>query len=320
LVIVEIPVAVETVHSYNRYQHDALQERPSGDLAFGLKLFPDLRGPASPVAIVNDLELVDSLGADAISVVVDPEGGRGRALDSLAHILDDLRDDSTTIIVTLGYPVRARTLLQRNPAAYLAERLADVNRLTRALHPTIFLPAYEPYGEGVRALGVRPLAFWTDYIQRAAVIAHHVNPNIKVGVATASYGWRDSALYAWAASRESPVDIVGFSLLPGLDGATSLDTHLRIAKRWMQSYPHPKPHWIWAAGGYPIAHGEESQVLSLRGVLSWATTQELVHGIVISDAGDYDAQRGLRAPDGHFRPALGEVLRAIQGLHEAATQ
>jgi hypothetical protein len=108
--------------------------------------------------------------------------------------------------------------------------------------------------------------------------------------------------------------------MPGFDGATSLDTHLRIARRWLHSYIHPKPHWIWAAGGYPIAHGEQSQVLALRGVLSWATIQEAIQGVVLTDAGDYDAQRGLRGPDGRFRPALHEVLRVINSLRESVAQ
>ncbi|HXC25798.1 MAG TPA: hypothetical protein VNU46_07775, partial [Gemmatimonadaceae bacterium] len=320
LVIIEIPEAVESIHSYRRYEHDTLQERPAGDLTFGLKVFPELRGAPPPIAITNDLALADSLGVDAIAVVVDPEGARGKALDSLAHVLDNLRQDSTTIIVTLGYSERARTELRRSQAMYIEDRLADVNRLTRALRPTIFLPAYEPYGEGARTLGVQPPEFWISYIRRAASIVHHVNPNIKVGVAAASYGARDSVVYSWAAARTSPVDIVGFSLMPGFDGATSLDTHIRIARRWLQSSRHPKPHWIWAAGGYPIAHGTQSQVLALRGVLSWASTQEVIQGVVLTDAGDYDAQRGLRGSDGQFRPALHEVLRVINSLRESAAQ
>ena len=320
LVIVEVPEAVEAIQSYRRYEHDTLQERPEGDLTFGLKVFPELRGAPPPVAITNDLALADSLGVDAIDVVVDPEAARGRALDSLAHVLDNLRQDSTTIIVTLGYPAEARTAMRRSKAAYVEARLEDVDRLTRALQPAIFLPAYEPYGEGARMLGVQPPEFWIDYIRRAAVVAHHVNPNIRVGVAAASYGSRDSVLYAWAAGRRAPVDIVGFSLMPGFDGATSLDTHMRIARRWLQLYAHPKPHWIWAAGGYPIAHGEESQLLALRGVLSWATQQEQIHGVVLADAGDYDAQRGLRGSNQRFRPALREALRIINSVRESEGQ
>jgi hypothetical protein len=320
LVLVELPGASETISSYSRYQHDVLTARGAGDFQFGLKVFPDLRAAPPPIAIDNDFQLTDSLGVDGISIVVDPEGARGKALDSLVHSLDNVRDDSTVLIVTLGYPRGARAALDRSPSAYMDDRLADVNRLARALRPSIIVPAYEPYGEGARALGVRTPAYWIDFITRSAAIAHHVNPNIRVAVAAASFGARDSVVYRWAAARGSPVDVLGFSLMPGFDGATSLDTHMRIAQRWLRVTPRPKPHWILAAGGYPVAHGESSQVLALRGVLAWATSQPAVRGVVFTDAGDYDAQRGLRAPDGRFRPALAELTRSITAERESASQ
>jgi hypothetical protein len=61
-------------------------------------------------------------------------------------------------------------------------------------------------------------------------------------------------------------------------------------------------------------------LLALRGVLVWATSQPAVHGVIFTDAGDYDAQRGLRAPDGRFRLALAELQHAIAAEHESATQ
>lgn len=320
LVLVEIPGASEAISSYARYEHESLTARGAGDFQFGLKIFPDLRSAPPPIALKSDFQLIDSLGVEAISIVVNPEGARGKALDSLVRSLDNVRDDSTVLIVTLGYPRSARAALNRSPAAYMEQRLADVNRLARALKPNIIIPAYEPYGEGTRALGVRTPEFWIDFISRSAAIAHHVNPNIRVGVAAASFGSRDSVVYRWAAGRGSPVDVLGFSLMPGFDGATSLDTHMRIAQRWLRATPRPKPHWILASGGYPVAHGEQSQLLALRGVLAWATSQPAVHGIVFTDAGDYDAQRGLRGPDGRFRPALDELVRAITAEHESATQ
>lgn len=318
LVVIEIPVAVETIRSYGRYEHATLQERPAGDFSFGLKVFPELRSAPPPLALTNDLSLADSIGLEAVEVIVDPEAARGKPLDSLAHVLDDLRADSVMIVVVLGYPANGRQVLQRNEAAYVDARLADVNRIARALRPAVLIPAHEPYGEGTRTLGIRPPRFWIDYIQRAAVIAHHVNPNIRVGVAASSYGTRDSTLYAWAAARGAPVDIVGFSLMPGFDGVTSLDTHLRIARRWMHMYDRPKPHWVWSAGGYPVAHGERSQVLALRGIFAWATSQPEVEGVVVTEAGDYEAQRGLRAPGGRLRPALNEVTRTVNAIRESA--
>lgn len=320
LVLVELPAAAEAIGSYRRFARDVLTERADGDFAFGLKVLPDLRSTPPPVAINTDLQLADSLGVDALSIVVAPEGARGRALDSLARVVDNIRDDSTTLIVTLSYPSDARAQIARNPAAYTDARLADVNRLTRALRPNIFIPALDPYGAGARALGTRPPDFWIQYFTRAAAIAHYVNPNIKIGIAASSYGTRDSTLYAWAASRTSPVDLPGFSLMPGFDGATSLDTHMRIAQRWLRAQDRPKPHWVWSAGGYPIAHGEESQRLALRGTLAWATAQPAVVGFVVTQAADYDTERGLRGPTGRARPAMAELIRAIATEHEAAAQ
>ncbi|MGI8546118.1 MAG: hypothetical protein ACR2M1_02110 [Gemmatimonadaceae bacterium] len=318
IVLVELPAAAEAIGSYQRYDGDVLTERRDGHFEFGMKVFPDLRGAPPPIAIANDLGLVDSLNVGAVSIVVDPEAARGKALDSLAHVLENVRDDSTALIVTLGYSRDARALMRRSQSAYVDQRLDDVNRLTRALRPNIFVPALEPYGEGTRVLGTQPPSFWIDYVTRAAAIAHHVNPNIKIGLAAASYGSRDSALYAWASARTSPVDVPGFSLMPGFDGATSLDTHLRIAQRWLRMQDRPKDNWVYSAGGYPIVHGEQSQTMALHGILAWATAQPAIVGVVITEAGDYDSQTGLRSPDGRFRRALQEVTRAMRSEHESA--
>jgi hypothetical protein len=272
-VVLAMPRAVETIRSYQRFATATPQDRPAGDLVFGLQIFPELRDVLPAVAIRDDLPIVDSLSLDAVLVVIDPEALRYRWLDSLSHALDHVRSDSTFLIVTLGYPRDAARAFQASPDQYVEQRLRDVDRVTRALRPTVFIPADEPYGAGERALGTLPPSFWIDYITRAARVAHHVNPNIKIGLSAASYGPRDSVLYAWAARRGAPVDWLGFSLMPQAGGGNTLDTHLRIAQRWMRNFPPVKPHWVWSAGGYPIAHGEQSQVLALRGVIAWATAQ-----------------------------------------------
>lgn len=317
-VLIAIPRGVETIRSYDRFATQSPSDRPNGDFNFGLQLFPELRDAPPPVAIDNDLPIADSLGLDAISIIVDPEALRLKALDSLAHTLDNTRDDSTILIVTLGYPRDAERLFHASSEAYTVNRLRDVDRIARALRPTVIIPAYEPYGVGERALGTLPPDYWMTYITDAARAIHHVNPNIKVGLAAASYGPRDSALYAWAARRSSPVEWLGFSLMPEAEGGKTLETHLRIAQRWMRLYPPVKPHWVWSTGGYPITHGEQSQVLALRGVIAWATAQPAVVGVVVTEAGDYDAQRGLRAPTRRFRPALDEFGDAIESVRASA--
>ncbi len=320
LVLVQIPTSLAAIKSYNMYADDRLQEHPEGDFAVGLKIFPDLRSGPPPLALRYDLQMADSLNVDAISVIINPEAARGVALDSIAHSIDDIRTDSTRLIVTLGFPKDARAAFDRSPGKYTDERIADVNRIARALRPNILLPVLEPYGEAEEAMGIQSTDYWKGYLTRAARVAHYINPNIRVGVSAASYGTRDSTLYAWAASRGSGIDVVGFSLMPGLDGAISLDTHMRVAQRWMRQFPdRPKEHWVFAAGGYPQAHGDRSQELALWGVMAWATAQAPIKGIVILEAADYSAIRGLRRSGGNLRPAFSAIQRAERGLAETAT-
>jgi hypothetical protein len=145
-----------------------------------------------------------------------------------------------------------------------------------------------------------------------------VNRRIQIGVAASSFGRRDSTLYYWAAARGSPVDVVGFSMMPGFDGARVLDTNMRIAQRWMRSFgTRPKPHWVFSAGGYPVTHGEDSQELALWGVLAWATAQSPIKGLIVTEAGDYSVMRGLRTAGGRYRSSVSALIRAERGLREA---
>lgn len=320
LVLVEMPKGFKTNRSYAQYAKQQLQEHPEGDFAIGLKVFPDLKGPPPPLALERDLSLADSLGVDAIAMTINPEGARLASLDSIARTVDDRRGDSTLIIIALGYPSDAAQQFRNSPSDYTKKRVADIDRIARRLRPDILIPAVDPYTEGSRAIGTQEPEYWTDYITRAARIAHGVNRRIRIGIAASSYGSRDSTLYFWAARRESPVDVLGFSMMPGFDGATSLDTHIRIATRWMHALgPRVKPHWVFSAGGYPVAHGEESQALALWGVMSWATSQEPIKGLIVTEAGDYNVLRGLATAGGRYRSVVAAVMRAEQGLRETAT-
>lgn len=320
LILVEMPNAFETNKSYTRYAKEQLQEHPDGDFDIGLKIFPDLRGPPPPLALERDVGLADSLDLKAVSMVIAPEGARLAALDSIARTVEDRRADSTLIIIALGYPKGAAQQFRASPEEYTKKRVADIDRISRRLRPDILIPAVDPYGDGSRAIGTQPPEYWIDYLTRAARIAHYVNRRIRIGVAASSYGTRDSTLYFWAAARNSPVDVVGFSMMPGFDGATSLDTHMRIAQRWMRAQgARPKPHWVFSAGGYPVTHGEASQELALWGVMSWATTQTPIKGLIVTEAGDYDVMRGLRTASGRYRSSVSAIIRAERGLRETAT-
>ena len=314
LVVVELPGAYAGIRSYAPHDKDQLQEHPEGDFKIGLKIFPDLRSAPPPVAIANDLDLADTLNVDAISIVIDPEAARGIALDSIARSVEEARADSTVLIVALGYPKNAEQEMKQSREGYTTSRLRDIDRIARRLKPDYLIPATDPLQEGERVLGAQTPQYWIDYFSRAARVAHYVLPRIKVAIPMSSYGTRDSTLYAWAAQRGSPIDVVGFSLLAGFDGARSLDTHLRVAQRWLRLYPSPKEHWVFAAGGYPLVHGEQNQERAVRDVLAWATAQAPINGLVVYEGGDYTTVRGLRAPGGRLRPVVAEILTAERGL------
>ena len=315
LVVVELPGAFAGIKSYAVHDTEKLQEHPEGDFKIGLKIFPDLRSGPPPVAITNDLALADTLDVDAISVVIDPEAARGVALDSLARSIEQARSDSTILIVALGYPKKGENEFKQSREAYTMARLKDVDRIARRLKPDYLIPATDPLEEGARVLGEQSPQYWIDYFTRAARVAHYIYPRIRVSVPMSSYGTRDSTLYAWAAR---PIDAVGFSMLAGFDGARSLDTHMRVAQRWMRQFPKPKEHWVFAAGGYPMVHGEENQRRTIWGVLAWATAEVPIKGLVVYEGGDYNSVRGLRAAGGRLRPATDAILIAEKGLRASA--
>ena len=314
LLLVELPGAYAAVKSYAIYADVRLQEHPEGDFKLGLKVFPDLRSGPPPVALDNDLSLADTLDIDAISVVVNPEGARGIALDSLARSIEQSRSDSTVLIVALGYPKKGADEFKRSREAYTTARLKDIDQIARRLKPDYLIPATDPMEEGLRVLGSQDPTYWIDYFTRAARLAHYIYPRIKVAVPMSSYGTRDSILYAWAARPGSPIDVVGFSLLAGFDGARSMDTDMRVARRWMQQFPKPKEHWVFATGGYPLIHGELNQMRAVWGTLAWATAEAPIKGLVVYEGGDYNTVRGIRASGGRLRPVFDKLVQAEKGL------
>src|SRR5215218_7351377 len=316
--VAEFPSAVVAVRSYSNYARDRLQERPRGDFTIGLRIFPYLDDAPPPLALRNDIALVDSVGLGAIAVVIDPAGARLAALDSLARSLEEERRDSVLLIVAVGYDANAEESFRRSPAAHMRARLATVDRIVRRLRPDIILPARDPYTEGTRAMGRVPLAWWQEYLRLASLDAHRVSNRVRVGVAASAFVGADSALYGWASSAASPVDVVGFSFYPSYDGGGSLSARLHVADRWMRN--STKSHWVFSAGAFPVTHGETSQARALWGTLAWATSKAAIKGLIVESAGDYDVVTGLRAPGGRVRPALATLERAVAAMAETASQ
>ena len=315
----EIPRALRALSSYAPYANDRLRERPAGDFAVGIKLLPLLDGPPAAVALRSDLALADTLGVSTLRIDLSPTAVNNATLDSLRRSLEHLARDSTLLVVALGDHPSA--LFARRPRALdEPRRLAALDRIARALHPDFVLPVVEPYGAAARVHGRLPLDRWRNYLTRAAAVVHRVDPSIRVGVSAASYDATDSALYAWAAAAESPVDAPGFSFIPHASGARALDVQLRTADRWMRAAHPTKPQWVWAVQGLPMAHGEANQERTLWGTLAWATARSTIKGLIVAEAGDYETTTGLRAPDGRLRRAAFALARAVKALRETEGQ
>jgi hypothetical protein len=317
IIILDVPAATGAVRSYSTYTNERLTERADSDFAIGLKIFPSLTGGPPPLAIESDLDLADTVGAQALSVYLAPGGTSNASLDSLAHTLADQRGDRQ-LLVALDLSDERRPAVAQQ-AAYFDARVADLNRIVHVLHPDFIIPAIDPNGAASRALGRIPIAIWIAYFRRAATIAHQSTPKTRVLVHVGGFGARDSALYAWAAAPASPVDAIGFTLVPWLGGAATLDARMRTADSWLNSYPEPKEHWVLEAGGLPMAHGEQNQARAIWGTIAWATSRRAVKGAIVFEASDYGTPIGLRAPGGRVRPAAATLARAIKVLSENAS-
>jgi hypothetical protein len=316
-----LPSAWLTITSYDPLAGQQLQERPAGDFLVGLRMLPLLDAPPSASTLRTDLSLVDTVGAEAVSVRIDPRGAHPAALDSLGRALDALRRDTTTLILTLEYPPDAAQQYAASPQAYQEARLAELGRITRRLHPDYLVVADEPFVRGDSAVGASlATATWIRYLTAAAFTVHRIDAKVRVAVAVSAFGARDSALYQWAAAPDAPIDAVGFVMRPLFAGASDLDAQMRSADRWMAAAaPTLKENWVFATYGYPVSHGEVNQERAIWSTLAWATSRPAVKGVIVADAADYGAVTGLRAPSGRLRRATDAVARATRSLRDATT-
>jgi hypothetical protein len=312
-----VPGATSAGSALEEHLDDRLRERPAGDFRVGLKVLPDIATPPSPGAARADMQLATSLGVRAIGLVIAP-GASTLALDSVASVLSDI-DDSVTVVVAIGYKGKLVPELGSVPLDE-ALRLRTIENVVRKLRPDILLPAEDPLAVGSRILGSQSVERWQSYYTSAARRAKAIDPRVKIGFSVSSYGIADSILYAWAAQRGSPVDIVGFSFFPEKQGIHDIVRAFEpAADRWMKTTPPVKDHWVFAAGAYPLNSGDRMQARILWNALSWATDHPAIKGLMIYEAGDYAQARGIRAPNGRLRAAEKAVRDAIRQLKESIT-
>lgn len=313
IIVAEIPRADVALDSYDSHADDRLMERPNG-FVLGLKIFPDIARPPSASSVRADLEAVEWTGVNAVNIVFVP-GVSTLAIDSVARTLDRLQRDSLVVIATIGYS--GKLLPELGTVPFDAElRLTTIRRVLRQLRPDIIVPAQDPYGIGARIQGRLPVATWQDFHVRAAAVVKEVRPRTRVALVASAFDARDSTLYAWAAAPGSPIDAVGFSFYPTRLGARAMDAGFRAADRWLRAHPPRKPHWVFGAGGYPLAHGETSQQRAIWSALAWATAHMEVRGLIVTEANDYGQAMGIRSPTDRYRAGAGSVRKALRALRE----
>ena len=317
VIVAEVPRADVALASYDVHADDRLTERPTG-FAVGVKILPDVQSSPSAASVRADLETMDWLGLNVVNVVFVP-GATILAIDSVSHVLDLMARDSMLVIATIGY--RGKLLPELSRVTLDTDvRMTTIRRVLTRLRPDLIIPAQDPYGLGARILGRLPVTVWQNYLTRAAAVVKEVRPRTRVGLAASAFDSHDSTLYAWAASPASPIDVVGFSFYPSRLGARTLDASFRAADRWMLAHPPKKAHWVFGAGGYPLAHGEVSQDRAVWATLSWATSHLDVKGLVVMEANDYGQAMGVRAPNGRYRDAAVTLRKSVRALKESTIQ
>jgi hypothetical protein len=311
--VAEYPVAYAALRSYARHATAPLRKRPDRDLAIGLALFPAIGPVPEPAGLRNDIGLADSLIVDAVAVVVTPSASV-LALDSVTRAVEQMRRDSTRLIVTLAADDALFPALRDAPPPQ--ERGVDaLLRVVRRMHPDIVLVPVDSRVPAGRRAADFAASGWREYLTRVARVAKHDDVRLRVGVSLSHFDAVDSAVYAWAVRPGSPIDVVGISLLPSRRGALAIDLTTSTVDRWMLALLPATEHWVFT-GGYPLAHGERSQENGIWAAIAWATDRPLVKGVIVVTSGDYGETTGLRSPFGRLRLATYAITRAIRGLRE----
>jgi len=352
IIVAAFPSASSAVKSYERFAAERLRERPERDFTIGIKIFPTVGALVPTSAVQRDLAIADSIGTQALCIYVSPRGASAAALRSLAETLDGVRGERLIVVAldlahaAVGAPGGAGA--SGGDAGTIDVLVRDAARIARIVRPDYLVPVVDPTSVGASAgawtiatpgptnrsrlprrardgsfsspsaAAERPLGLWQRYIAAAARAVHSANPDTRVMAHIGGFSARDSALYAWAASRSSPVDAVALTLFPGTHGARDISQAERTIDSWLvaQRDAPEKEHWILEAGGYPTVHGELSQSRALWGILAWATNHPIIRGVIAFEASDYSTRLGLQTPSGRIRLAAGTLKRAIAGLGE----
>jgi hypothetical protein len=305
LVIVGLRNGRRALAGYQPLASAELRLRPDEAFTVGLEILPALSAPPVALNLRNDLELVGDGELGAVLVTIARGGARNLALDSLRRALEPYRRDSLLLLVGVP-PIGMR---DGQDASASAEYVAMITRVVSRLRPEYLVVLEEDDAPDSRPRGASVASRREWQIRALVSVAKAGTPRAKVALSVVP-GARDSALYAWAMSGDSPLDAVGFSLLADAGGGSRLAARMRTAERWMARSGPAMEHWVFRAGAAPTVHGDVAQDHALTGLLGWAMGRPGIRGVIVTHAGDYGSMRGLRSPTGRIRPAAATLFRA----------
>lgn len=314
LLVIEWPRAIGAVRSYEAAAYEPMQARPNGDYLFGVRLLPSLAGAPSARLVQSNRAIVDAFRPDIVLLVLDVDAARPMVLDSLRRVLAALAVDSAMLAVAF------RLDEPRTPRSNDPTRLLAIERAVRTLRPAILFPALpDPMPEWFAP--PRPsVAWWQNMLDATGRVVRRVRPTTRLAWSATRLDATDSAVYAWAAAEDSPVDLLGATSYPSFSGLPAMDARLRAFERWHSALSSEgralQPHWLVTIGGLPHAHGDRAQVAAIRRALAWGSRRPWITGAVVGEAGDYDGRLGLRAADGRTRAALGVIGLAVRRMQD----
>lgn len=314
LLLLEWPRGIGAVRSYASAVSEPMQARPAGDFVIGMRLLPILDGAPPARATASDLAMAEDFVPEVVLVEIDEDGARGAALDSLARVVEGLRSDSARIAVAL--------IVNRNDVVARDTNAFDVaiERILLRVHPDVIFPAMLSPLPSILPGYAPSTAWWRAMLTRSARTVNRVRPRTRIAWAATRLDVADSAVYSWAASQGSPVDVLGGVILPSFSGLPAVDARLRALDRWraraMERGSPSRTHWIVTAGGLPHAHGDAAQLAAIRHALAWASRRAWVGAAIVGEPADYDGWVGLRAANGRRRLAFAALAAAAKGMRD----
>jgi len=313
LLVLEWPRGIGAIRSYEPALSVPMQSRPAGDFIIGMRLFPVLSGAPTARVAAADLALARSFEPEVVLVVLDEDGTRPSALDSLARVLEPLRNDSVRIAIALEVGAQPSALDDLN-------RLSAIERILLRVRPDVLFPALAAPVPPLLPRRPPSVVWWRTTESRSAQLIARVRPRTTLGWAASRLDATDSAVYRWAATPASRVQLLGAVSYPSFSGLPAVDARLRVFERWhalaVADSGGTQPHWLVNVGGLPHAHGDAAQLASIRHALAWGSRRAWINAAIVGEPADYDGGLGLRAANGRTRATLGSIALAAKAMRD----